>query len=96
MTTLTHIVGIRPNGAVALHNAVLNACVVTDIDIIQYNRIFQTTVIPYIAFFKNHGILNHTVDDTAAGDQAVPHGGSHVILRRGLVIHFVINIRVLF
>ena len=40
MTVFTHIVGIRPNGAVTLYDTVFDVCIVTDIHVIQYNGIF--------------------------------------------------------
>ena len=70
-------------------------CVVADIYVIQDNRILDVAVIADKGFFENNGILHRSVDDAAAGNQAVGYLYADVVLRGRKVVHLGIDIRIL-
>ena len=67
----THEAGTCTDGIPALHNAVLNICVVADVYIVQNHGVLNHAVVADITLLENHRIFHHAVDNAAAGDQAV-------------------------
>lgn len=80
---LSLMVGIRSDRSPALYNAVFNMCVIADIHIIQNDGIFNITVTSDIGFLKDYGILHRTIDNTAAGNQAVFNLGATLYFAGG-------------
>ena len=61
-----YMIRICTNCIPALYDAVLNMCVVPNIDIIQDDRIFNVAVVPDVRLFEYHGVFHYPVYDTAA------------------------------
>ena len=59
------------SGIIALHDTILNVCIISNIDIIQNDGILDIAVVADVSFLKDHRIFYLTVHDTSAGDQAV-------------------------
>ena len=76
------VVGVGLDGAVALHDTVLNMCIVPYIHIIEDNGILDVAVVADEGSLEDHGVLNGSVNDTSAGNKAVLNVYPHVILSR--------------
>ena len=94
-TVFPYVAGIGPNGISALHDAVFDAGVVTQIYIIENNGISDHAVISNEYFLKQYRILHRAIDDTAAGNQTVLHISSCIIFCRRKILNLGINIRVI-
>ena len=94
-TIFPFMVRIGPYRPPALHDTILNMCIISNIDIIQNDGILDIAVVADVSFLKDHRIFYLTVHNTSAGDQAVPDACSHIILGRRQIINPGINIRIL-
>ena len=63
--------GVGADCIAALHDAVLNHGIVTDVYVVQNNGILDHTIISDINFLKKYGILYRSVNDGSAGNQTV-------------------------
>ena len=87
---------ICANRITALHNTILNMRIVSDVNIIQNNRIFNYTVtFLQIPVLNSDRILYCSVYNTSACDQAVLDFCSHIVFCRSKVIHLGVDIRLL-
>ena len=67
-TVVAAVIGVRLECITALDNAVLNMCVVADINIIQNDGILNHTILPDKYLLEQDRILHLAVDDASAGD----------------------------
>ena len=69
--------------------------VISNVNVIEDNGIFDHTIIANITLLEDHGVLYHTVDNTSAGYQAVTHLRTGVVFCGRQIIHLGIYIRIL-
>ena len=92
---LSLVTGIGTDGVPALHNTVLDICVIPEVYIIQNNGIADDAVISHKCLLKQYGVFHRSVDDTTAGDQAVFYMRSRIVLGRRKIIDLRIHIGIL-
>ena len=79
----------------AFYDAVFDMGIITQIYVVQNNRILDNAVISHIYFLKQNRILHLPVDDTAAGYQAVLYQTSRIIFCRRKIVDLGVNSRIL-
>ena len=70
-------------------------CVVPQVYIIQDNGILYYAIITHIDVFEDHRMVDLAVDDTAAGNQAVPYAAARIVFCRRQIVGLGIDPRIL-
>ena len=84
---------IRANCVTTFHNTVFNIRIVPEIHVVQNYGILYHTIVADKRFLKQDGILHRTIDYTSTCYNAVFNCCARVILRRGQIADFGINLR---
>ena len=90
----TDIGGIGTDRIAALYDAVLNDGIVTDVNIVQNDRILDHAIVSHICFLKQNRVLYSSVDDGTAGDETVFNQGTRIVFCRRKIIHLGVYIRI--
>ncbi len=86
---------VRTNGIAALYDTVFNNGVITDIHVIQNNRILNDTVVSDIDLLKENRVFHRSVQNTAAGYKTVLDLCARIVLGRRKIIYLGIDLRIL-